>query len=203
MKLKIVCCTAALLLLLKGTSAFADDRQAEGRLFEFSVAPGAAIPTDVDSNDISNGAFLQGSFFAPVTSWLSAGLETGYAFKANHPYNVPAPFAVNSRVSVLQVTPAIEIGRWYKTSFGGVKPYLAYGGGYYQVHAEIDASSPFDSFSEHRTEGHGGFNYGGGALFALGSHVAVGPDVRYHQVFMSNVSDYKYLTATMRLAVLF
>jgi outer membrane protein W len=203
MKLKIVCCTAALLFILKGTSAHADDRLAEGKLYEFSVSPGAAIPTDVESNLISNGAFLQGSFLAPVTPWLSAGLETGYAFKANHPYDVPAPFAVSSRVSVLNVTPTIEIGRWYKTSFGGVKPYLAYGGGYYQVHTEVDASTPFGGFSEHRTDGHGGFNYGAGALVALGSHVAVGPDVRYHQVFMSDVPDYKYLTATMRLAVLF
>jgi hypothetical protein len=165
--------------------------------WEISLSPGMAVPLDVYGSILHDDSFaLQGSVLAPINSWMSAGLEVGHAFKHQGSYGL--------EYSTLHVTPVIEFGAWRTLGAMALKPYVAFGGGLYNVTAEM--SDPvLDSLGLDlkETESYGGFNYGAGVLFKLTDSLAFGPEVRHHTVFISDAPDYQYFTGGARLALLF
>ncbi len=141
----------------------------------------------------------QFSLLYEASNWVTLGLETAIPFKHEGAH----PSMNRTYRKIFQLTPEVQIGRW----IGKTKPYLTFGGGLYRVSDHIDADIFSPTLGTIRVMGSdtrnlGGINGGLGCLFRIGNNFAMGPDLRYHNIFESG-EDYWYGSATVRLALLF
>ena len=177
--------------------------------WEISLSPGAAIPVQDNANGLPDGQYKnsfvgQASIIRAISSDIGLGLEGGYSTGHDYDFQLD-PFtqywlAPSDNVRIAQLTPILELGRW----FGTVKPYVILGGGLYNVKETVEANFLGYRYSATQSENFAGANGGVGLLVRVGDHLSLGPDLRYHRIFAGNKGfDFHYVTTSFRLAFLF
>jgi opacity protein-like surface antigen len=219
---KICALTLCLLVFALPAQAFQDKK------WEFTLAPGLAIPILGTENDDSKTTFnLQASLGYNFSKWATGGLEVGHDFShtlegntANYPedfdgdlINDNLSFNSDVRAHGTQIAPFLKLGKWYKFPSVDLRPYGFLGLGLYHFYSAAGSlrftgtGSSGEAVDEQFTQAvdanfYLGYNAGIGMETRFHEKMALGLDLRYHRV-ITPLNDAEIFVPTLRMMYLF
>lgn len=193
-----------LMFLGLSLTASAGSRLMSDKPWEFNVHVGKAILQSDLGDTYKDSLVIQLSADQELNSWLSYGGQFGYT--PNHKFEGNG-YTSDTKLQILQLTPELKAGKWETISGTTWKRYAVLGAGFYTVRTtdgelRINALPGFSGRVNGRTSSYLGMNAGVGLAFQVSKFMAIGLDVRYHDIFAAG-DDIKYWLPSLTLTRLF